>query len=96
MQYFSGYKPHRCELCEKEFMTAYILKKHLESHYNERRFKCGECGKLYKSIAHVKEHMRAHSDDRPYLCPVCGKKYKTKVREGAMAAQAWQFFFYQF
>ena len=74
-----GYKPFRCTLCQKEFLTGYLLKKHMDVHVSERRYKCGECGKLYKTIGHVREHMRAHSDERPYHCTKCNKGYKTKV-----------------
>ncbi|XP_028310110.1 transcription factor E4F1 isoform X2 [Gouania willdenowi] len=73
-----GYKPFKCTLCHKEFLTGYLLKKHMEVHVSERRYKCGVCGKLYKSIGHVREHMRAHSDLRPYKCNRCNKGYKTK------------------
>lgn len=76
---YAGYKPFKCTLCHKEFLTGYLLKKHMEVHVNERRYKCGECGKLYKTIGHVREHMRAHSDERPYHCTRCNKAYKTKV-----------------
>jgi len=75
----AGYKPFKCTLCHKEFLTGYLLKKHMEIHVSERRYKCGECGKLYKTIGHVREHMRAHSDERPYRCARCNKGYKTKV-----------------
>lgn len=57
-----------------------MLKKHMETHVSERRYKCGECGKQFKAIGHVREHMRAHSDERPYHCSFCDKRYKTKVR----------------
>lgn len=66
-------------MCQKEFLTGYLLKKHMEVHLSERRYKCGECGKLYKTIGHVREHMRAHSEERPYNCNSCDKGYKTKV-----------------
>lgn len=77
----AGYKPFKCTLCQKDFLTGYLLKKHMEIHVSERRYKCGECGKLYKTIGHVREHMRAHSDERPYNCSRCSKGYKTKVSE---------------
>lgn len=76
----SGYKPFKCLVCQKEFLTGYVLKKHMETHVSERRYKCGECGKQFKAIGHVREHMRAHSDERPYHCSFCDKRYKTKVR----------------
>lgn len=76
----TGYKPFKCLTCQKEFLTGYVLKKHMETHISERRYKCGECGKQFKAIGHVREHMRAHSDERPYHCSFCDKSYKTKVR----------------
>lgn len=76
----TGYKPFKCLTCQKEFLTGYVLKKHMETHVSERRYKCGECGKQFKAIGHVREHMRAHSDERPYHCSFCDKSYKTKVR----------------
>lgn len=75
----AGCKPFKCVMCQKEFLTGYLLKKHMEVHLSERRYKCGECGKLYKTIGHVREHMRAHSEERPYNCNSCDKGYKTKV-----------------
>ncbi|KAI2666571.1 Transcription factor E4F1 [Labeo rohita] len=81
-------KLYKCPHCErmfktlaylrKEFLTGYVLKKHMETHVSERRYKCGECGKQFKAIGHVREHMRAHSDERPYHCSFCDKSYKTK------------------
>lgn len=56
-----------------------MLKKHMEMHVTERRYKCAECGKLFKAIGHVREHMRAHSNDRPHHCKLCNRSYKTKV-----------------
>uniref|UniRef100_A0A3B4B935 C2H2-type domain-containing protein n=1 Tax=Periophthalmus magnuspinnatus TaxID=409849 RepID=A0A3B4B935_9GOBI len=73
-----GYKPFKCTICQKDFLSGYLLKKHMEVHVSERRYKCGECGKLYKTIGHVREHMRAHSDERPYHCNKCDRGYKTK------------------
>lgn len=81
-----GYKPFKCIMCQKEFLTGYVLKKHMETHISERRYKCGECGKLFKAIGHVREHMRAHSDERPYRCSFCDKSYKTKVRRRRASA----------
>lgn len=75
----AGCKPFKCVTCQKEFLTCYMLKKHMEMHVTERRYKCGECGKLFKAIGHVREHMRAHSNDRPHHCNLCNKSYKTKV-----------------
>uniref|UniRef100_A0A3B4BA96 Transcription factor E4F1 n=1 Tax=Periophthalmus magnuspinnatus TaxID=409849 RepID=A0A3B4BA96_9GOBI len=72
------YKPFKCTICQKDFLSGYLLKKHMEVHVSERRYKCGECGKLYKTIGHVREHMRAHSDERPYHCNKCDRGYKTK------------------
>lgn len=77
--FLTGYKPFKCVTCQKEFLTGYMLKKHMEMHVTERRYKCGECGKLFKAIGHVREHMRAHSNDRPHHCNLCNKSYKTKV-----------------
>lgn len=77
--FLAGYKPFKCVTCQKEFLTGYMLKKHMEMHVIERRYKCGECGKLFKAIGHVREHMRAHSNDRPHHCTLCNKSYKTKV-----------------
>uniref|UniRef100_A0A671MQN5 Transcription factor E4F1 n=1 Tax=Sinocyclocheilus anshuiensis TaxID=1608454 RepID=A0A671MQN5_9TELE len=78
LDYIDLPEPFKCLTCQKEFLTGYVLKKHMEMHVSERRYKCGECGKQFKAIGHVREHMRAHSDERPYHCSFCDKSYKTK------------------
>ncbi|TRY84706.1 hypothetical protein DNTS_003921 [Danionella cerebrum] len=76
--YLRSHVKGHCLTCHKEFLTGYVLKKHMTTHVTERRYKCGECGKQFRAIGHVREHMRAHSDVRPYHCNFCEKSYKTK------------------
>ncbi|MEQ2170819.1 hypothetical protein GOODEAATRI_004192 [Goodea atripinnis] len=63
------YKPFKCTLCQKEFLTGYLLKKHMEVHVSERRYKCGEeKGSLVR-------HIRHHTGERPFKCPRCGRGF---------------------
>ncbi|KAG9334792.1 hypothetical protein JZ751_006541 [Albula glossodonta] len=82
-----------CGVCQKEFLTGYLLKKHMEAHLSERRFKCGECGKLYKTIAHnaLQVHQRTHAQERPVTDPLrrgCNGAVKDSEQPVVMEDQA--------
>ncbi|XP_055332191.1 uncharacterized protein LOC129584113 [Paramacrobiotus metropolitanus] len=45
-----------CEICQREFMTRWRLKRHMLSHSNIFNFMCELCGKQFKSKGQLQKH----------------------------------------
>ncbi len=43
----TGEKPHKCDLCHKQFKSEDSLKRHLLMYKGETSHKCDICGKQY-------------------------------------------------
>lgn len=74
-----GPRTPRCELCSKEFSTAFNLKRHRASHCAERPFKCPECPYASKTKHKLKTHAIVHSKRTTLACDICGAKYLRKA-----------------
>ncbi|XP_033907840.2 transcription factor E4F1-like isoform X1 [Acipenser ruthenus] len=61
-----------CQLCEKTFKTANILRAHLSTHSNKKNFMCKLCGNAFRTKGSLIRHNRRHTDERPYRCNLCG------------------------
>uniref|UniRef100_A0A6P7F1I7 Gastrula zinc finger protein XlCGF7.1-like n=1 Tax=Diabrotica virgifera virgifera TaxID=50390 RepID=A0A6P7F1I7_DIAVI len=68
-------KPALCDICGKEFITKYTLKKHKASHSEEMPFACDLCPKKFARPAGLKQHQLVHTGEKPYTCEYCGKKF---------------------
>lgn len=54
-------KSHKCEICPPEmapFSSKHTLRKHMEIHTGESRFRCEVCHKRQSTTMHLLEHMR--------------------------------------
>ena len=75
-------KPHKCQICEKEFSESHSLKGHMNIHsdkHKERNFNCSLCPKSFRTVRDVKIHVtNVHSEVRPFPCTHCPLKFKTK------------------
>lgn len=65
-----------CQLCEKTFKTANILKAHMLIHTNRKDFVCRMCGDAFRTKGSLIRHHRRHTDERPYVCSKCGKSFR--------------------
>ena len=55
-----------CEVCNVEFTSRSLLKKHWHSHNaNDKNFACDICGKGFTMEKSLKMHMHTHRDGRP-------------------------------
>jgi uncharacterized Zn-finger protein len=69
-------RAHGCEFCNKRFERPKHLKRHLETHSENKRFECRECGKKFRRRDNLLSHSRIHSGETPYACSICDKKFR--------------------
>ncbi|KAM5310285.1 PR domain zinc finger protein 5 isoform 1-T1 [Glossophaga mutica] len=69
------HKKHRCELCNKAFVTPSVLRSHKKTHTGEKEKTCPYCGQKFASSGTLRVHIRSHTGERPYQCPYCEKGF---------------------
>ncbi|XP_061087832.1 transcription factor E4F1 isoform X1 [Conger conger] len=65
-----------CQICEKTFKTANILRTHLTTHSEKKNFPCKLCGNSFRTKGSLIRHNRRHTDERPYRCNLCGLSFR--------------------
>uniref|UniRef100_U3J9U9 Transcription factor E4F1 n=1 Tax=Anas platyrhynchos platyrhynchos TaxID=8840 RepID=U3J9U9_ANAPP len=65
-----------CEMCQKTFKTASILKAHMITHSSRKDYECKLCGTSFRTKGSLIRHHRRHTDERPYKCKKCGKSFR--------------------
>ena len=73
----AGPKVYSCTECEKVYVTALGLKRHMHVHRGDApaNFTCSDCGKGFFTAADLVKHSRTHIGDRPFTCTQCGKGF---------------------
>uniref|UniRef100_A0A1Q3F428 C2h2-type zn-finger protein n=1 Tax=Culex tarsalis TaxID=7177 RepID=A0A1Q3F428_CULTA len=84
---------HQCSFCERSFVTALLLAKHVQSHSRKGggpssavrdkagsgEVQCDECGQILKDKYSLKQHRKCrHSQEKVYSCSICHRKFKWK------------------
>nr|XP_014351540.1 PREDICTED: transcription factor E4F1-like [Latimeria chalumnae] len=65
-----------CQMCDKTFKTANILKVHMVTHSDKKDFVCTLCGNAFRTKGSLIRHNRRHTDERPYKCRKCGMSFR--------------------
>nr|XP_019557893.2 zinc finger protein 317-like [Aedes albopictus] len=69
----------QCGICGSTFRKSSHLKRHIESHSNERRYACEQCpGRFNTSNALRNHHHRVHVGIR-YPCEYCDKTFDQRI-----------------
>lgn len=70
---------HKCKICQKTFISAGNLNKHMILH-TEKKFQCEVCHKKFHYISALQVHQRwTHSRALEAQCGQCGKMLKSAV-----------------
>ncbi|XP_005093604.1 uncharacterized protein LOC101845390 isoform X2 [Aplysia californica] len=74
-----GWSSNRCDICDKECHTKFMLKEHQRTHQSqESGFTCPHCGQAFQNRNSFNNHIfHKHSKDRKHQCKVCEKSFKT-------------------
>lgn len=70
----SEVEQRRCSECRKLFRTVAGLKRHLETHVQEKSYSCGICGKQLKTFMSHQLHVRQHKK-KWFKCKYCNKRF---------------------
>ena len=66
--------PHTCTVCDKIFILATDLRRHMNVHRSDREvFPCSECGKQLFSRRSLERHITMHAGT--HACAVCDKTF---------------------
>ncbi|XP_055850569.1 uncharacterized protein LOC129915129 [Episyrphus balteatus] len=69
-------KKLECPHCNKVFSYESYLKKHMQSHSDERNFICTICDKAFKYKVSLKHHnLVDHAKYKPYKCDKCPQEF---------------------
>ena len=79
MKIHSGERPHKCEDCDKAFISRSALTRHRVKHTGKIGYWCEVCGKGFTRWSSLSTHKLVHTDERPYQCDECDRAFKYNV-----------------
>ncbi|XP_018022034.1 uncharacterized protein LOC108678185 [Hyalella azteca] len=70
---------YSCSLCDYSTKNKFSMKRHLDTHFNRRRFVCEACGKAFMSLLNLQDHHAfVHSTEKKFNCSHCCSAFKTR------------------
>lgn len=72
----AGKRPHKCNVCHREFNEPNKLKNHMATHSDARPFACEVCGATFKIRKTLNVHRKIHQG-HDYECPVCQRTFSS-------------------
>lgn len=74
--HYTDGKPHKCDICSRQFAQSSDKIKHLRTHTETRPYKCETCEKKFAHITSWKRHKAVHTKIRDFVCQHCGKGFQ--------------------
>ena len=71
-------KNFKCETCNKEFSSGFVLKKHIEGVHEGIRYKCQLCEISCSQLGALNEHIKSVHQGIRYDCEICQKSFKQR------------------
>lgn len=68
-------KVHKCMLCERSFVAATLLAKHVRTHTGEKPYQCHLCPQAFARRDTLMKHHRSHTGEKKYQCTLCDKRF---------------------
>ncbi|KAJ7371903.1 hypothetical protein OS493_022000 [Desmophyllum pertusum] len=69
-----------CDTCGKVFFRPDKLKRHEQTHVNDRQHKCSKCDKKFQRKSHLQRHEKQVHEKRAavreYRCNTCGEQFR--------------------
>ncbi|XP_036336085.1 serendipity locus protein delta-like [Rhagoletis pomonella] len=79
MNTHEGRNENQCRFCEKEFTTKISTIRHMEVHYNSKKYQCDKCGLCFSQTTVLYNHKLQHeAEEQPLQCEICSQVFKTK------------------
>ncbi|KAI8428971.1 hypothetical protein MSG28_007568 [Choristoneura fumiferana] len=71
-------KPHKCEVCRKQFKIKSQLINHERTHTGEKPYSCSICSRAFSELSNLRKHERSHTGERPFSCKICKRRFAMK------------------
>ena len=79
-QHTEGHKTrHMCKICYKTYARFAILKYHVSSAHEGKRFECDKCDHTSTQRANIKEHNRLVHLAIKFMCSLCERKFSSNL-----------------
>lgn len=69
---------HACDKCNKRFMKACLLERHIRTHTGEKPFVCTICNTAFTQKGTLQIHLNKHTGLKPFECTLCPAKFNQK------------------
>ena len=66
-----------CSQCDNGFTTSSDLKRHIETHSEDKSYQCSQCDKAFNRNSDLQRHIVLHSGEKPYQCSQCDNGFTT-------------------
>ncbi|XP_021929232.1 zinc finger protein 91-like isoform X2 [Zootermopsis nevadensis] len=72
---------HKCQFCDKQFVSRWRFKQHTSVHTQEKQYMCEFCGKHFRLKRSLHSHLLLHNTEgNKFRCQQCQKNFATKER----------------
>ncbi|XP_036336073.1 serendipity locus protein delta-like [Rhagoletis pomonella] len=68
-----------CRFCNKRYARKINVIRHMQKHWDKKKFQCERCGLMFSEIPIYYNHKLQHeAEEDPLICNVCNQSFKTR------------------